>query len=79
MLNKYPLWKYLLVLFFVLLGLFYAAPNLYTPDPALQITGESSSQLIDDRILGKALEALDEAALRVLSAKLLDDLGDFRK
>jgi preprotein translocase subunit SecD len=63
MLNKYPLWKYLLVLFFVLLGLFYAAPNLYTPDPALQITGESSSQLIDDRILGKALEALDEAGI----------------
>jgi preprotein translocase subunit SecD len=63
MLNKYPLWKYLLVLFFVLLGLFYAAPNLYTPDPALQITGESSSQLIDDSILGKALEALDEAGI----------------
>jgi len=63
MLNKYPLWKYLLVLFFVLLGLFYAAPNLYTPDPALQITGESSSQLIDDRILGRALEALDEAGI----------------
>ena len=40
MLNKYPLWKYLLVLFFVLVGLFYAAPNLYTPDPALQVAGE---------------------------------------
>jgi preprotein translocase subunit SecD len=63
MLNKYPLWKYLLVLFFVLLGLFYAAPNLYAPDPALQITGESSSQLIDDDILGRALHALDEAGI----------------
>ncbi len=63
MLNKYPLWKYLLVLFVVLLGLFYAAPNLYTPDPALQITGESSAQLIDDTILGKALAALDEAGI----------------
>ena len=41
MLNKYPLWKYLLVLFVVLLGLFYAAPNLYAPDPALQITGRT--------------------------------------
>ncbi|MCB1854245.1 MAG: protein translocase subunit SecD [Halieaceae bacterium] len=63
MLNKYPLWKYLLVLAVVLLGLFYAAPNLYTPDPALQITGESSSQLIDDRILDTALQALDEAGI----------------
>ncbi len=58
MLNKYSLWKYLLVLFLVVVGFFYAAPNLYAPDPALQIAGESSSQLIDDRILGKALKAL---------------------
>ena len=63
MLNKYPLWKYLLVLFFVLLGLFYAAPNLYAPDPALQITGESSAQVIDNKILGRALASLDEAGI----------------
>jgi preprotein translocase subunit SecD len=63
MLNKYPLWKYLLVLFVVLLGLFYAAPNLYAPDPALQIAGESSAQLIDDGILSRALDALEEAGI----------------
>ena len=63
MLNKYPLWKYLLLLFALLFGLFYAAPNLYTPDPALQITGESSVQLIDDKILGKATAALKEAGI----------------
>ena len=61
MLNKYPLWKYLLVLFVLLVGLFYAAPNLYSPDPALQITGESSAQLIDQGTLRRALAALDEA------------------
>lgn len=61
MLNKYPLWKYLLVLSLVLIGFFYAAPNLYAPDPALQITGENSSQLIDDKILNRALNALEES------------------
>jgi len=60
MLNKYPLWKYLLVLVVVMIGFFYAAPNLYSPDPALQITGESSSQLIDDKILDRALKALND-------------------
>ncbi len=60
MLNKYPLWKYLLVLLVVMIGFFYAAPNLYSPDPALQITGESSSQLVDDKILDRALQALSE-------------------
>jgi preprotein translocase subunit SecD len=63
MLNKYPLWKYLLVLFVILLGVFYAAPNLYTPDPALQIAGQSSAQIIDDRIVDTALKALDEAGI----------------
>ena len=63
MLNKYPLWKYLLVLSVILLGVFYAAPNLYAPDPALQIAGQSSAQIIDDRIVDKALEALDEAGI----------------
>ena len=74
MLNKYPLWKYLLVLFFVLVGLFYAAPNLYTPDPALQVAGESSSQLIDDKILGRALAALDEAGIEHFDT-VIDDNG----
>ena len=63
MLNKYPLWKYLLVLSTLLLGLFYAAPNLYAPDPALQIAGQSSSQQIDDKTLRRALNALDEAGI----------------
>ena len=63
MLNKYPLWKYLLVLFVLLLGLFYAAPNLYAPDPALQITGESSAQQIDEKTWQKALSALNDAGI----------------
>jgi preprotein translocase subunit SecD len=63
MLNKYPLWKYLLVLFVLLLGLFYAAPNLYAPDPALQITGESSAQQIDEKTWQRALTALEDAGI----------------
>jgi preprotein translocase subunit SecD len=64
MLNKYPLWKYLLILGVVALGFFYAAPNLYAPDPALQISGESSSQLIDERILKSVTTALEKAEIR---------------
>lgn len=63
MLNKYPLWKYLFVLFVLVLGFFYAAPNLYAPDPALQIAGQSSAQVIDKAILNRALKALEEAGI----------------
>ncbi len=73
MLNKYPLWKYLLVLSVVALGLFYAAPNLYAPDPALQIAGQSSAQLIDEKILGRALSALDESGVEHFDAVIGED------
>lgn len=63
MLNQYPLWKNLLILAVVLLGLYYAAPNLYAPDPALQLAGASSAQVIDDSILSRAKAALDEAEI----------------
>jgi preprotein translocase subunit SecD len=63
MLNKYPLWKYLLLFAALLLGLFYAAPNLYTPDPALQIAGESSAQKIDQTTLQRAMTALEKQGI----------------
>ncbi|MDP5065554.1 MAG: protein translocase subunit SecD [Haliea sp.] len=74
MLNKYPLWKYLLVLAVLAIGLFYAAPNLYAPDPALQITGESSAQMIDERTLGRATAALEEAGIDHFG-ELIDESG----
>ncbi len=63
MMNHYPLWKNVLILIVVAGGFFYAAPNLYAPDPALQIAGASSSQTIDRPILGRAEQALTEAGI----------------
>ncbi|MEE4659430.1 MAG: protein translocase subunit SecD [Halieaceae bacterium] len=73
MINKYPLWKYLMVLAIVLLGVFYAAPNLYRPDPALQISGESSAQEITSRILAGATEALDQAGIKHFGAEVQEE------
>ncbi|MGB8663956.1 MAG: protein translocase subunit SecD [Serratia inhibens] len=39
MLNRYPLWKYLMLIVVIIVGLLYALPNLYGEDPAVQITG----------------------------------------
>jgi len=38
-LNKYPLWKTLMVAFIVALGALYATPNLFPDDPAVQVSG----------------------------------------
>tara|TARA_R110002110_G_scaffold108904_1_gene271765 strand:- start:23457 stop:25340 length:1884 start_codon:yes stop_codon:yes gene_type:complete len=74
MLNKYPLWKYVLVLMVLATGLLYASPNLYAPDPALQITGESSAQIIDERTLARATDALAEAGIEHFG-ELIDPNG----
>jgi preprotein translocase subunit SecD len=42
-LNRYPLWKYLMLIFVIIVGLLYALPNLYGEDPAVQITGARGS------------------------------------
>ncbi|NDJ58692.1 protein translocase subunit SecD [Enterobacteriaceae bacterium 4M9] len=39
MLNRYPLWKYIMLIAVLAIGLLYALPNLYGEDPAVQITG----------------------------------------
>ena len=38
MINKYPLWKYLLLAAVVMAGCLFALPNLYGDDPAVQIS-----------------------------------------
>ncbi|MGP1956914.1 MAG: protein translocase subunit SecD [Arsenophonus sp. NC-PE1-MAG3] len=39
MLNHYSLWKYLMLIATLLIGLLYALPNIYGEDPSIQITG----------------------------------------
>jgi len=41
-LNKYPLWKTLMVMLIVAVGALYALPNIYGEDPAVQISGKRS-------------------------------------
>ena len=72
MLNRYSLWKNLLILGVVLFGFYYAAPNLYAPDPALQIGGASGSQTIDDQTLLRATDALNEAGINHFGEELQD-------
>ncbi len=39
MLNKYPMWKNLMVIFIIAVGFFYALPNLFGEDHAVQVVG----------------------------------------
>lgn len=63
MLNRYPLWKYLLLVVVATLGLVYSLPNLYVPDPAIQVSGDSSAKVIDESVLRRMESALKDAGI----------------
>ncbi|MDT4815053.1 Protein translocase subunit SecD [compost metagenome] len=74
MLNKYPLWKYLLILAVLAIGLVYSAPNLYPDDPAIQVSGTSTALKIQQADLDKASDALKQAGIE-LKAASVDERG----
>ncbi len=69
MLNRYPLWKYILLLIITMLSVIYAAPNLYEPDPAIQVSGASSGAVIDAGVLAKVEAAMKEAQIDYFGAQ----------
>ena len=42
-----------MILLVVVFGFVYAAPNLYPPDPAIQLSGQSGAMTIDAAVLEK--------------------------
>ncbi len=46
--NRYPLWKNLMVVAVLLLGIIYALPNVFGEDPAVQISHLNSTSLTDE-------------------------------
>lgn len=72
MINKFPLWKNLLVIAIVLFGIIYSIPNLFGEDPAIQINatkGASVTQGDADRVLAK----IKELGITPKSSELKDD------
>ncbi|VFP86309.1 protein translocase subunit SecD [Candidatus Erwinia haradaeae] len=59
MLNRYPLWKYLILIVILLIGLLYALPNLYGEDPAIQITS-TSKNIVNKNVLTNIQDILKQ-------------------
>ena len=78
MLNKYPLWKYLLILAVLAIGLVYSAPNLYPDDPAIQLAGSSTALKVDQPALDRAVAALSNAGIAVKASEVSENGGLLR-
>jgi len=64
MLNRYPLWKYLLILVVLVVGLIYSLPNLFPEDPAIQISSAQGDSL-DERQIDRVETALNENDIEI--------------
>ncbi|MDI1298088.1 protein translocase subunit SecD [Methylotenera sp.] len=51
--NRYPMWKNILVAVMILIGLIYTIPNFFGESPAVQITPAKSTTKLDSALLGK--------------------------
>ena len=69
MLNKFPLWKNLMILLIVTFGFIYASPNLFPPDPAIQLSGQSGAMVIDQPVLDQVEKSLDEAGIEYFAGE----------
>ncbi len=72
MLNRFPLWKYLLILAVLAIGFLYSAPNLYPDDPAIQISGTSTAMRVEQADLDRAGRALSDAGIEVKALSLAE-------
>ncbi|WP_082987403.1 protein translocase subunit SecD [Gallibacterium salpingitidis] len=69
MLNRYPLWKNLMVIFVVAIGILYALPNLYGEDPAVQISG-TRGQVTTEQTLTEVRQVIEQNKLSLKSIAL---------
>ena len=64
--NRYALWKYLLIVVVIVVGGVFALPNLYGEDPAVQISPARAGQ-IDEGLQAQVSAALETAGIKPLS------------
>ena len=70
MLNKYPLWKNFIIVFVLVFGTIYAAPNLYPDDYAVQVSGASTTTAVDQALLNRVERALDKAKIETFGSEV---------
>ncbi|HAW13712.1 MAG TPA: protein translocase subunit SecD [Cellvibrionales bacterium] len=73
MMNQYSVWKYLILIAALAIGVIYSLPNLYDPDPAVQVSGESSTLILGDTELSSVTKALAENNVAIINATVIDN------
>ena len=62
--NRYPLWKYILIGIVLIIGLVYTLPNFYGESPAVQVTSGKATVKVTEQTLSQVETALANANLK---------------
>jgi len=61
--NRYPLWKYIIVAVALVLGFIYTLPNFFGESPAVQVSSAKATIKVDDKAKSRVEEALKAAGI----------------
>ncbi|MDB5885759.1 MAG: protein-export rane protein SecD [Polaromonas sp.] len=62
--NRYPAWKYVLIVVVLLIAALYTLPNFFGEAPAVQISSSKSAVKVDTTTLARVEQALKDVGLR---------------
>ena len=62
--NRYPVWKYAIIVAALLIAALYTLPNFYGEAPAVQVSSSKSTVKVDSTTLAKVEQALTTAGLK---------------
>jgi preprotein translocase subunit SecD len=71
--NRYPLWKYTLIIIVTLAGLIFALPNLYPSQPAVQVSTSSKDFPIDSTTLTTIKDALTKKGIKIVDMDSIEN------
>ncbi|HYF44380.1 MAG TPA: protein translocase subunit SecD [Ramlibacter sp.] len=62
--NRYPVWKYAIIVIALLVGAIYTLPNFFGEAPAVQVSAAKSTVKVDGNTQGRVEQALAAAGIR---------------
>ena len=74
--NRYPIWKYLVIVVALLVGVLYTLPNFYGEAPAVQVSSAKPTAPVDTATLQRVEQVLSQAGITAEQITL--DSGSIR-
>jgi preprotein translocase subunit SecD len=62
--NRYPIWKYIIIVIALVFGALYTVPNFFGESPAVQVSSAKATVKIDTGMMARVEQALQKAGLK---------------